>query len=236
MKAAFRWLAMLFVAFSIGTVVTLSILIGMLWWKGAFADDRVLHMFAALQGITVTSSATGQPAVDPAKEELPSMDQLLEKRLLASLDLDLRETAIDKSLVDLRNLESQIKTENKRLDDWKKSFDARLVTLESETADEALQQLQRTLEAMSPKQAKDQMLNMLKEPATGAEDDPMRDVVAILKTMPTDKQRKIIAEFKTPEEAEKLAEILREIRLGEPDAGLIRDTRNQLQQQLNPQR
>ena len=41
---------------------------------------------------------------------------------------------------------------------------------------------------------------------------------------------------KKAEEAEKLAEVLREIRLGLPDSEIIRDTRNQLQQQLNPQR
>jgi hypothetical protein len=235
MKAAASWLATLFVAFSIGTVVSLAVLVGTLWWKGALTDDRLLGMLAVLQGIE-TPARTAAAAGDPAADEQPSLDQIMQRRLAASLDLDLRETAIDKALGELRNLETQIVTENRRLDLWKLSFDKRLETLESQSTDEALLQLQRTIEAMNPKQAKDQILKMLAETPTKADDDPMRDVVTILKTMPIDKQRKIVGEFKSEPDAEKLAEILRQIRLGSPDADLIRDTRNELQQQLQPQR
>jgi hypothetical protein len=217
----------------VGTVISLAVLVGMLWWKGTLTDDRWLGMLAALQGIEPTKTAAA--AEDPAADEQPSLVQLMEKRLGASLDLELRETAIDKSLGDLRLLESQIKTENERLDKWKQSFDIRLAKLESQTTDEALLQLQRMLEVMSPRQAKDQILRMLKE-ASNTDDDPMRDVVTILKTMPSDKQKKILAEFKLEPEEEKLAEVLRQVRLGSPDADLIRNTRQELQQQLQPQR
>ena len=233
MKAAANWLGTLFVALCVGTVLSLAVLVGMLWWKGALTDDRWLGMLAALQGIEPTKTAA--VAEDPAADEQPSLVQLMEKRLGASLDLELRETAIDKSLGDLRLLESQIKTENERLDKWKQSFDIRLAKLESQTTDEALLQLQRMLEVMSPRQAKDQILRMLKE-TSNTDDDPMRDVVTILKTMPSDKQKKILAEFKLEPEEEQLAEVLRQVRLGSPDADLIRSTRQELQQQLQPQR
>ncbi|NJO37424.1 MAG: hypothetical protein HC871_07105, partial [Rhizobiales bacterium] len=150
-------------------------------------------------------------------------------RLRVSLDLDLRESAIDKSLGDLRNLEKNLKTESDRLDGWKKSFDERLSRLQSAATDTSLLEVQRTLEAIAPKQAKEQILLMLKEPATAA-DNPMQDIVTIFKAMPLDKRRKILAEFKTEEEIKQLADILQQIRLGEPDAGLLRDARSQLQQ------
>jgi hypothetical protein len=159
----------------------------------------------------------------------------VQARVLSSLDLDLRESALDKSLGDLRTVELQIKTERERLDLWKQDFDKRLANLETQATDNALLELQRTLESINPKQAKDQILKMLEDPGS-VEDQPLHDVVTILKTMPLDKQKKIYAEFKTPEETEKLAEIFREIRLGLPDSDLIRDTRRDLQQQLNPQR
>jgi hypothetical protein len=155
--------------------------------------------------------------------------------LKASLDLDLRESAIDKSLGDLRALQAQLQTESRRLDDWKRSFDKRLADLQSAAADAALLELQRTFEAISPKQAKEQILLMLKEPAT-PQNDPLRDIVTILRAMPLDKRKKILAEFKTEPEIEKLAEILRQVRLGNPDADLLRETRSQLQQQLAPSR
>ena len=233
MKAAISWLGTLFIALCVGTFLSLAVLVGMLWWKGALTDDRWLGMLAALQGIEpVKAAATSS---DPAGDERPSLAQIMEKRLGASLDLELRETAIDKSLGDLRILESQIKTENERLDKWKLSFDMRLAKLESQTTDEAILQLQRMLEVMNPKQAKDQILRMLKD-TPNTDDDPMRDVVTILKTMPSDKQKKILAEFKLEPEEQQLAEVLRQVRLGSPDADLIRDTRRELQSQLQPQR
>jgi hypothetical protein len=234
MKSALSWLANLFVAFSIGTVISLAVLVGMLWWKGALADDRLLGAVAAIQGIQTTSTTAA--TVDPAADEQPSLEQIMQRRLAESLDLELRETAIDKALGELRNLETEIRTENMRLDRWKVSFDTRLKDLESQATEESLLQLQRTIEAMQPKQAKDQILKMLNETSVEADDDPMRDVVTILKSIPLDKLRKLMTEFKTEDEKEKLAEILRQVRLGKPDVDLIRDTRNQLQEQLQPRR
>jgi hypothetical protein len=234
MKAILNWLATLVVAFSVGTVISLVVLALMLWWKGALADDRVLGMLAVLQGIETPRDAIS-PRGNPANEEQPSIDQLMQRRLAASLDLDLRESAVDKTLGDLRALESQIKGERTRLDEWKVSFDQRLDALETQSADQALIEVQQALASMSPKQAKDQVLRLLADRA-GQADEPMDDLVAILKGMPDDKRRKIYGEFKTPDEAETLAEILRYLRLGEPDADLIRSTRSELNQQLQPQR
>jgi hypothetical protein len=234
MKRVFSWLGSLLVAFAIGTTISLLVLIGMLWWKGALGDDRLLGMIAALQGIKQLPATAGEGA-DPAAAEQPSLDQIMQSRLRASLDLDLRESAIDKSLGDLRTVETQIKTERERLDLWKLDFDQRLAKLETAATDAALLEVQRALEVMSPKQAKDQILKMLDEPSTNA-DDPMQDVVTVIKSMADDKRKKLLGEFKTPEESEMLAKILHEIRLGLPDSDIIRDTRNQLQQQLNPQR
>jgi hypothetical protein len=48
--------------------------------------------------------------------------------------------------------------------------------------------------------------------------------------MPLDKRKKILAEFKTPEEVEQLHEVLRVVRLGGSDTELLQETRSQLQQ------
>ncbi|MCU0876784.1 MAG: hypothetical protein MUF06_03210 [Pirellulaceae bacterium] len=229
MKVALEWLASLFLALCVGTVLSLTVIGGMLWWKGVFQDERWLAMLAALHGIQ--PAAVVEPQPDPVDDEQPSYEQIAEQRLAASLDLELRETSIDKTLGELRNLETQIRTEREWLDRWKLSFDQRLATLETKATEESLLQLQRTMESMNPKQAKDQIMRMLEASPTRPEDDPLRDVVTILKTMPADKQRKIIGEFKLEDEQERLAEILRQIRLGTPDSDLLRDTRNQLQQQ-----
>lgn len=226
MKAALSWLSAALVALAVGTFVSVVIVLGMLWWKGALADERIYAMLAALQGIQ--SGPPPEKPIDPDAEQ-PSFNQVLEARLVAGLDLDLRENAIDKSLGELRTLESQLRTESKRLDDWKTSFDKRLADLQTAATDASLLELQRTLEAIAPKQAKEQLLKMLAEPATNT-DDPMEDIVRILKAMPLDKRRKILAEFKTPEEVEQLHEVLRVVRLGGSDTELLQETRSKLQQ------
>ena len=83
---------------------------------------------------------------------------------------------------------------------------------------------------MQPKQSKDQLMKMLAEPKTPTS-DPIEEVVRILKAVQLDKRKKILSEFKTPEEIEKLHEILRVIRIGGSDTQLLEDTRKQLQQQ-----
>jgi len=226
MKAALSWLSAAVVALAVGTFVSLVIVLGMLWWKGALADERIYAMLAALQGIQ--GGKPPEKPLDPDAEQ-PSFNQILEARLVASLDLDLRENAIDKSLGELRTLESQLRTESRRLDDWKTSFDKRLADLQTAATDASMLELQRTLEVIQPKQAKEQLLKMLADPKT-ATDDPMEDIVRILKAMPLDKRRKILAEFKTPEEVEQLHEVLRVVRLGGSDTELLEETRSQLQQ------
>src|SRR6478735_8460289 len=197
MKAALTWLGSLFAALGIGTLITLSVIVAMLWWKGALADERVLGMLAALQGIK-PPPPPGLSAINVDAEQ-PSLDQLLSSRMKAGLDLDLRESAIDKGLGDLRTIETALQNETKRLDYWKQSFDKRLSDLQTAASDAALREIQQTLEVIQPKQAKEQLVKMLEESKT-ATDDPMEDVVRILKAMPLDKRKKILDEFKTPDE------------------------------------
>ncbi len=228
MKAFSQWFGALLVAFCIGTVISLAVIASMLWWKGVLTDERIYGMLAALQGIKPPPPPK-LTALDTDAEQ-PSFEQILNARLRASLDLDLRESAIDKSLGDLRTIETALKSESSRLDSWKQSFDKRLTDLQSAATEASLREVQQTLEAMPPKQSKDQLMKMLAEPKTPT-NDPMEDVVRILKAVQLDKRKKILQEFKTPEEIEKLHDILRVIRTGGTDMELIDDTRKQLQQQ-----
>ena len=230
------WLGSAVIAFCVATVISLGVLGGMLWMKGALDGDRYLSILAAVYGIPQDGADKKKDGNEPKNPEQPSLEAVLERRALASLDLDLRESALDKSLQDLRSLELQIKTERERLDLWKQSFDNRIASLESGRTEQAIVELQQAIEAMQPKQAKDQLLQILNSPPKSAEDQPLHDVVNLLKNLPIDKRKKIFAEFKLPEETEKLSEILREIRLGAPETELLRDTRKQLQQQLNPKK
>jgi hypothetical protein len=224
-----RFLGLLLWWFCIGTVMAQVVLLGMLWWKGAFADHRVVAMFAALNGIHPESGPVIGVSAASLNAEQMSLSELSQRRMLTSLDLDLRESTLDKSLADLRNLEEKIRTEDERLTLWKRSYDYRLASLEGTTLATSLLEVQKTLEAIQPKQAKEQILRMLDDAPDGHNEHAMQDIVRILKAMPLDKRRKILGEFKSEDEAATLAEILKEIRLGAPEVDLIRDTRSGLQ-------
>jgi len=225
-----RMLGVALLYFCVATVLAQVVVVGMLWWKGAFSDDRVVAMFAALHGIhpeTPGAAAAAMAKDDPAHEQ-PSLEEISKKRLLASLDLSLRETTLDKSLIDLRTLEHEIATDFERLGQLKEGMDKRIEQSIYTVLDSSLQELQQTLMVISPKQAKEQILKMLATTTDGSDTRAMNDVVRMLKAMPLEKRKKILGEFKTAQESEKLADILREIRLSPVEMNMLQDSRSQL--------
>ncbi|PQO26263.1 hypothetical protein C5Y97_30955 [Blastopirellula marina] len=160
----------------------------------------------------------------PEKDnEEPDMQAVIDARARRHLALDFRIQALDTGIENIRGMQANLAEERRRYDQLKTSFDDRLKQLEEGVRDDAIVELQRTMEAIDARQAKEQMMIMLER-----DDNSMQDVVTILKGMPNDKRKKIIAEFRSEEEKQKLADILNQIRLGVPEATLIKDARDQL--------
>ena len=233
MKAAIRWLGTLFVAFAVGTVISLAVIAGMLWWKGVLTDERLYGMLAALQGIkpppppSVTALDTrrraavvrSDSAIAPAGEPGPGPARKCDRQV-AGRPADHRKIAAKREQAAGR-LEGIVRRAARDAANGRHRH-ARSAKCSSRSR------------RSQPKQAKEQIMKMLGDPKSPA-DDPMEDIVRILKAMPLDKRKKILGEFKSPEEIEKLHEILRVVRLGGSDSELLRDTRSQLQQQgANP--
>jgi len=72
-----------------------------------------------------------------------------------------------------------------------------------------LKEVQTILENMAPAEAKKQLLIKL-------DNKELVDVVSIIRGMPSDEQKKVLAEFTLPEDHQKLADVLPEIRRGQP--------------------
>jgi hypothetical protein len=233
MKRMTSLLALGFLYFCVATVIAAGVGVAMLYQKGAFSDDRVTNMWAALHGIPLPGDAasSGSDGHDP--EEQPSYEDIVVKRALAGLDLDLRENTVDKALRELQTIQLKIRTEQERFDRLVTSYEEKLQSLEANAADAAILETQRTLEALPPKQAKQQLLNLLDESPSPGIESPMAAVVALVKAMPIERRRKILQEFKTEAEDGKLAEILKEILRGAPDVPFLKQARDELQN-LNP--
>jgi hypothetical protein len=206
----------------VATVIAQATALTAMWLKGALDRPRLYRVLAALHGIDIlTVHAQLLARQEPADTEQVSYTARWEADTRKSLDLDLRETAISKGLLELGSLQTALQSDQSRLRELKQAYDARLKELLDEEQTASRRELQRTLEAIRPDQAKQQIVKMM-------EDDAMDDVVAIMKTMPIDKRKKIIAEFKQREDEERLFEILKNIRTGEPTATQIQDARDRL--------
>jgi hypothetical protein len=155
-----------------------------------------------------------EQAVQVSSEQV-SLEAIARRKAINSLDHDMREQALKNGIENLRRMQNLHAVERQRYDNLKQAFDARLKQLHTDVDQNSILEVQLTLENIQPKQAKEQLLLMLEK------EDAMSDVVAIIKAMPMDQRKKILGEFKTPEESEQLAEILQNIRLGYPEKPVI---------------
>lgn len=204
------------------------------WWStGKLNEEKLYQILAVIHGVDLHAlEAQYTSNQSPIESEQPSLEELLEQRFAKSLDLSLRETAFDKALAELHALETELRSQRERFDARRREFETRVEQLRQAALEEGLVNVQLKLEAIQPKQAKDLLLKMIGD-ATKENDDAWDAAVTMLKNMPVEKSRKIMAEFKTADEVDKLHELLRRIRLGKPTTDLLAETENARGQEQN---
>ncbi|EAQ82026.1 hypothetical protein [Blastopirellula marina] len=225
--AALKLAASSFAYLCVATVLAAAIGAGVLIATNRVDSSKAYSILAIVYGIDEDKireqlDEESKPAED---NEEPDMQAVIDARARRHLALDFRIQALDTGIENIRGMQANLAEERRRYDQLKTSFDDRLKKLEEGVRDDAIVELQRTMEAIDARQAKEQMMIMLER-----DDNSMQDVVTILKGMPNDKRKKIIAEFRSEEEKQKLADILNQIRLGVPEASLIKGARDQLDQ------
>lgn len=161
------------------------------------------------------------PFVEPV-----ALDALGDKAVLRTLDLDLRECAIEKGVVDLEFYESNLLAERERYNEMRLDFEQKVRLIGDTSSSRHVEDLRRALQVLPPAQAKDQIVRFFQS----NDKEIYNDAVATIRTMPIDKQKKLFAEFKSEAEQVQLSSILRLIRLGVPEVPLIQSTRDELQQ------
>jgi hypothetical protein len=214
----------------VATVLAEAALLGVLWAKGGLTSDKAIQVMAVWQDVDLQAMRKKvEEAHRPVEVEQVSYEEVVNQRKVLSLDLDLREIALDKGLIDVRQLRSMLDSESEKYEKLKKTFDERVENLRSGETDESLQELQRQLETMSPRAGKEQFMMILEDPQFEPE-TALRIVVGLFKNMPLEKRKKLVAEFKTENEVARLHDVLTQIRLGVPDIELIRKMQKQLEQ------
>ena len=215
-----KMLLRLFGAFCVATVLAQCIVLGLSAYRGNLNGDTVLQGFALLNGIDITGKRLEDAIKNGREAPMPTYEDVADLRAQKSLNLDMRERSIRLATEQLQAKQRELQLEITNFDNRKDAFYSKLDELSKGQEDASLMDVRRTLESLPPEQSKDQLLKLIK-------DGQLQDVVAIVKGMPPDKSKKILGEFLEPEESEKLYEILRELRKGEPNSGLIEKARTQ---------
>lgn len=208
--------------FCVATVLTQIILAVVIASKWHLDRQRVAQMLAIASGVdllAVREEAGKEPELPLAEQ--PSYEQVLEARAAKMRNLELREQALQDELTRLRLQQEQVADEQKRYKQLKESFDAALRAQREGAEASGTDEVRRILEAIKPKQAKELLVQMLN-------DKKLDEVVVLLAAMPDARRAKIVGEFKTPEDAQLVGEVLRRIGQGVPTAEIADETLEQL--------
>lgn len=209
----------LFGAFCVATILAQCIVLGLSAYRGNLDGDTILQGFALLNGIDITGKRLEEAIRNGRESPIPTYDDVTKERAQKSLNLDMRERSVKLAKEQLEAKQRELQLEITNFDTRKDAFYSKLDELNKGIEDTSLKDVRRTLESLPPEQSKDQLLKLI-------EKQQLADVVAIIKGMPADKSKKILQEFIEPEDSEKLYEILRELRKGEPTKSLIDQARN----------
>jgi hypothetical protein len=206
----------------IGQTLVMLMIVALLIAKGGLTHEKFRQIAAVVQGVDLLALRE-KIEEDRLKADTPqpSTADLADARARASRDLEIRE----QELVNIRNRLAKSQSDQaeeadrfRRLHD---DFEARLRTLREGAVAANMENARLMLENMKPRQAKEQIQKMLAE-------RELKQAVTLLSAMPIEKRSKIITEFKTEEESEQLAEMLRLIRAGEPEVTLVDEAQKNL--------
>lgn len=214
-----RFILRLFSAFCVATVIAQLLILALVGLRGNLHSESLTKAIALFNGIDISGVQLRKAFDDARNVPVPTYDEVLAARAQQNLNLEMRERSIQRFTQQLEAMQTELKKEQADFDRRKEAFYGLLDEMSTKGKSENLGEIQRTLEALAPEQAKAQLIKMI-------ESQQMSDVVVIIKGMALDKRKKVLGEFTTEKEMTQLAEILNQLRLGEPAATLIDQAKN----------
>ena len=214
-------LASLLAYFAVGTLLTQVLLVGLIAWKWDLNRDRLIQILALAQGVDLFAMREDALTKEEKLAEQVSFDEIRATRAIQYRNLELREQTLASALAQLQVQQRNFADERRRFQLVRDAFTTELADMREGALARGLDEVRRILESVKPQQAKLQLLEMLNN-------DEIDTVVVLLAGMPDQKRSKIIGEFKMPEEELKIAEVLKRILEGAPDAELADATKGKL--------
>jgi hypothetical protein len=218
-----RLAALVVASLSIGTVLAQAVALGYCWSQGWLEQSKLERWLAVAQGkASIVLASEEKKEETPDRQQAVALVDVARARAIKSRDFELREQSLQNQVEEFQLDRTKLAEERSRYTQIKTAFENELNKLRAATLSTDAETTRQIIENMKAKQAKEQVVLMMDEGS-------MRYVVALISAMSPAKRAKLLAEFKTPEENERLAKILTLIRTGEPELTLIDEAKTQLQ-------
>jgi hypothetical protein len=173
--------------------------------RGNLNDKTMTRVLAALNGVDIQGERLRNILVSAKEAPVPTYEDVLNAKVKSSLELDSRQEALDRLQRQVSDRERMLRDEINRFELRRKDFQQELDRIKNGVQSENLNEIRKIIENLAPDQAKAQLLLMLKNNQKG-------DVVSIIKALPPDKQKKLLAEFTSEQDQQQLSEIISELK------------------------
>ncbi len=196
------------------------------WSSWNMDRGRLVQILAIAQGLDLLEpEAEANPLRgDPAPEQ-PTFDQVIAARASADRDLRMREMSLASAAEELKSQQRRLAEQRDAYERLKNGFQAELARLKQGAEAEGRSAFSATMERLEPEQAKTFLLEML-------EKNEIEEVVILLAGMEERRRSALLGEFQAPDEIAKIAEVLRLIRQGHPQAALAEE----VSQKVSPEK
>jgi len=215
-------LVSLIAAVCVATVIAAVVLFAYYAQSWKVNHERFVQAMAILQGKSFESLLPPPPSKKRSDSEQPSYEQFLAAQGLKARDLEQREIMVRTNIEQFQEELNKIVEEKTRVQLVRDDLQAKLDELNTSASAAGTENVLQTLQTLKPKQAKELLAQRL-------EKGDIDVVVKLLANMLDSKRAKIIAEFKTATEMERIGEVLNRIRQGQPTASMIDDSAKKLQ-------
>jgi HAMP domain-containing protein len=208
------------VLYGLASILLSAILLSAyLWYAWGMNQYKLLKMLAVAQGLD--TDKIQEEIKDAQMREIldTTRDDVLRTRAMRNRNIEMQNDAAQKTLERIANETSQLENLKKEIEAQRAAFAADKKKLKEEAESAGIAELTTLTENMQPELAKKYLLDMYKN----REYDR---IILIIKGMDLKKRKNIINEFQTDEETSNMADILRRIGNGEPDAKLAEDLKN----------
>ena len=199
----------LFLWFCAATFLAQVCILGLAASKGNVSRQTIAQVIGLLNGIDIQGERLKQALISARDIPTPSYQEILVAKSNALLQLDYRSRVLDNFKRQLDDQQRELQKKIEDFDERRKQYELQQEKERAGSQLDSLKEIQTILESMAPEEAKKQLIKKLGK-------GELADVVSIIRGFPPDKQKKVLAEFTQLADQEMLADVLREIRRGEP--------------------